>query len=52
MLGMESEIGAVRPGYYADLVAIDGNPLTDVGTIINGVRWIMKGGQVVVDKTQ
>ena len=52
MLGMESEIGAVRPGYYADLVAIDGDPLSDVGAIINGVRWVMKGGQVVVDKTQ
>ncbi len=52
MLGMENEIGAVRPGYYADLVAIDGDPLSDVGAIINGVRWVMKGGRVVVDKIQ
>ena len=41
MLGMENKIGAVRSGYYADLVAIDGDPLSDVGAIINGVRWVM-----------
>ncbi len=52
MLGMENEIGAVRSGYYADLVAIDGDPLSDVGAIINGVRWVMKAGRVVVDKIQ
>jgi imidazolonepropionase-like amidohydrolase len=52
MLGMENEIGAIGPGYYADLVAIDGDPLSDVGAIISGVAWVMKAGRVVVDKVQ
>jgi imidazolonepropionase-like amidohydrolase len=34
----------------ADIVAVEGNPLTDVQTVIKRVRWVMKAGQVVVDK--
>ena len=30
----------------------DFDPLADVNALINGVRWVMKGGQVVVDKTK
>ena len=52
MLRMEDEIGAVAPGYYADLVALDGDPLVTIHAILDGVRWVMKGGQVVVDKTK
>jgi imidazolonepropionase-like amidohydrolase len=52
MLGMEKSLGAVKPGYFADLVAVSGDPLADVGAVISGVRWVMKGGQVVVDKAQ
>ena len=51
LLGMEKSLGAVAPGYFADLVAIDGDPLADIGAVIHGVRWVMKGGSVVVDKT-
>jgi imidazolonepropionase-like amidohydrolase len=50
MLGMEKELGSVEPGYYADLVAVAGDPLTDIQAAITGVRWVMKGGVVVVDK--
>jgi imidazolonepropionase-like amidohydrolase len=50
LLGMEKTLGAVAPGYYADIVAVEGNPLTDVHAVIDGVRWVMKGGKVVVDK--
>jgi imidazolonepropionase-like amidohydrolase len=35
----------------ADLVAVEGDPLTDIGAVVNGVLWVMKGGIVVVDKT-
>jgi len=51
LLGMEKSLGAVAPGFFADLVAVEGNPLADVNAVINGVRWVMKGGEVVVDRT-
>ena len=50
MMGMEKEIGSVAPGFYADIVAVEGDPLKDVGVIVNNVRWVMKDGAVVVDK--
>ena len=52
LLGMEKSLGAIAPGYYADLVAVDGDPLADVNVLINRVRLVMKGGIVVVDKRQ
>jgi imidazolonepropionase-like amidohydrolase len=51
LLGEEDKLGAVAPGYHADLVAVEGDPLADVNAIIHGVRWVMKGGAVVVDET-
>jgi imidazolonepropionase-like amidohydrolase len=52
LLGMEKELGAVAPGYYADLVAVEGDPAVDIGAVIQRVRWVMKGGAVVVDRTR
>jgi imidazolonepropionase-like amidohydrolase len=52
LLGKEQELGAVRPGYYADLVAVEGDPLADIEVVVHGVRWVMKGGRVVVDRTE
>jgi len=43
-------IGAVAPGYFADLVAIEGDPLADINVVLNNVKWVMKAGAVVVDK--
>jgi imidazolonepropionase-like amidohydrolase len=51
LLDMEKSLGAIAPGYFADIVAVDGDPLADVNVLINGVGWVMKGGEVVVDKT-
>jgi len=51
MLRMEKTLGAIAPGFYADIVAVEGDPLADIGVVINGVRWVMKAGRVVVDKT-
>jgi imidazolonepropionase-like amidohydrolase len=51
LLGMEKSLGAVLPGYYADIVAVEGDPLTDIDAVINMIRWVMKGGVVVVNKT-
>jgi imidazolonepropionase-like amidohydrolase len=49
LLDMSQSLGAVAPGYYADLVAVAGDPLHDIHAVIDSVRWVMKGGQVVVD---
>lgn len=52
LLDRKDSLGALRPGYLADVVAVEGNPLDDIGVAINQVRWVMKAGQVVVDKTK
>ena len=52
LLGMGKSLGAVAPGFYADVIAVEGDPLTDVSAVVRGVRWVMKGGRVVVDKTK
>jgi imidazolonepropionase-like amidohydrolase len=51
LLGMEKSLGAVAPGYFADIVAVEGDPTQDIGVVIRNVRWVMKGGKVVVDRT-
>ena len=52
LLGMEQSLGKIAPGYYADMVAVRGDPLSDVNALMNNVKWVMKAGAVVVDKTQ
>jgi imidazolonepropionase-like amidohydrolase len=52
LLGKENELGAVAPAYLADLVAVDGDPLADINVVLNNVKWVMKSGDVVVDKTK
>jgi imidazolonepropionase-like amidohydrolase len=49
-LGMEKDLGEVTPGHYADLVAVEGNPLSDISVAVHNVRWVMKGGAVLVNK--
>jgi imidazolonepropionase-like amidohydrolase len=52
LLGKEKELGAVAPGYFADLVAVEGDPLADINVTLNNVKWVMKDGAVVVDRRQ
>ena len=50
LLGLANEIGAVAPGFYADLIAVDGNPLDDIRAVSRRTLWVMKDGAVVVDR--
>src|SRR5215469_781567 len=52
LLGKEKELGGVAPGYFADLIAVEGDPLADISVVLNHVRWVMKGGEAVIDKTK
>src|SRR5207247_1897823 len=52
LLGKGNELGAVAPGYFAELVAVEGDPTADIGVVLDKVKWVMKGGLVVVDKTK
>jgi len=53
MLGMEKSLGAVAPGFYADIVAVEGDPLANITAVSKreNVRWVMRSGRVVADKT-
>lgn len=46
LLGLEEDVGELSVGHYADLIAVKGDPLTDV-TILEQVRFVMKGGKIV-----
>jgi imidazolonepropionase-like amidohydrolase len=52
LLGVEDKLGRLKPGYLADIAAIDGNPLENIDVAIQKVRWVMKAGAIVVDKTK
>jgi len=44
-LNLGEKIGTIAKGYEADLIAVDGNPLTDIGALEH-VSFVMKGGTV------
>ncbi len=46
LLRMGSEIGCLEPGHRADLIAVDGDPLKDIGTL-ERVRFVMRDGKTV-----
>jgi imidazolonepropionase-like amidohydrolase len=46
LLGWSSKVGSLEPGDWADIVAVDGDPLKDVSTL-ERVKFVMKGGEVV-----
>jgi imidazolonepropionase-like amidohydrolase len=47
LLGWEGQIGELKPGYYADVIAVPGNPLEDI-SVVTKVAFVMKGGVVFV----
>ncbi|WP_295638845.1 amidohydrolase family protein [Novosphingobium sp.] len=49
-LRLSGKLGAIRPGLLADLIAVDGDPTTDL-TALRHIRMVMKGGAVVAPNT-
>ena len=45
VLGWQDQIGDLKPHYFADVIAVDGNPLQDI-TAVQRVAFVMKGGTV------
>jgi imidazolonepropionase-like amidohydrolase len=45
VLGWQGQIGALKPGYFADVIAVAGNPLDDI-TALEKVGFVMKGGVI------
>ena len=45
LLGWKGKIGALKAGYFADIVAVPGDPLKDI-TVLEHVRFVMKDGVV------
>jgi imidazolonepropionase-like amidohydrolase len=46
LLGWSDEVGSIEPGKFADLVAVEADPLKDI-TSLEHVKFVMKGGEVV-----
>ena len=46
LLGMSQQIGAIEPGKYADIIAVNGDPLRDIA-VMDQVVFVMKGGEVI-----
>ena len=45
LLGWQNEIGQIKPGYFADVIAVPGDPLKDI-TAVQKVSFVMKGGTI------
>src|SRR6266576_261022 len=51
LLGWSDKVGTIEPGKWADIIAVDGDPLADV-TTLERVRFVMKGGEIVKNEYQ
>jgi imidazolonepropionase-like amidohydrolase len=45
LLGHSSEVGSVKPGKYADIIAVSADPLADV-SVLENVQFVMKDGKI------
>jgi len=50
LIGHPDKLGSLEPGHYADLIAVQGDPLSDV-KVLESVAFVMKGGTVVRNDT-
>jgi len=49
LLGWQGQVGALKAGYFADVIAVQGDPLKDIGAL-KKVSYVMKGGVVYKDQ--
>ena len=45
LLGYEGQAGEIKPGFYADVIAVKGNPLADISAVTR-VVFVMKNGTI------
>ena len=45
LLDWADQIGQLKPGFYADIIAVDGDPLTDISAVTR-VHFVMKNGTI------
>jgi imidazolonepropionase-like amidohydrolase len=45
LIGWKEKVGSLEKGHYADLIAVEGNPLSDV-KVLESVKFVMKGGVI------
>jgi imidazolonepropionase-like amidohydrolase len=48
LLGKDKQLGSIEPGHYADIIAVAGDPLSDI-KVMYDVKFVMKGGQIIKD---
>lgn len=48
LLSWQDKVGVLEPDHYADVIAVEGDPLRDI-TVLQHVEFVMKGGQIVKD---
>jgi imidazolonepropionase-like amidohydrolase len=46
LIGWPDDVGAVEVGKFADLIAVQGDPIADI-TVLQRVRFVMKGGRII-----
>jgi len=49
LLGKSDLVGSLKPGHYADMIAVGGDPLADI-SVLEHVDWVIKGGKIVKQK--
>jgi imidazolonepropionase-like amidohydrolase len=47
MMAWDDRIGSIEPGKFADMIAVAGDPTSDIA-LVRDVRFVMKGGRVIL----
>lgn len=51
LMGWDHQIGSIDEGKYADIIAVKGDPITDI-RVLEKVVFVMKGGKIIKDETE